>query len=117
MRIKYQKKNENVIKIAKERIETLFKEAKDIYKSDKSSANRYVELARKIGMKYKVNIPSNFKRKFCKHCYIYLVPGDNCRVRTVRGNVVYYCLDCKNYMKIGYNPQKKKITSKNNDKI
>lgn len=89
-------------KIALERIEVLFKEAKAMFKDDSKLSDRYVQLARKIAMKYKVKIPSEFKRRICKNCHKYLVPGKNCRVRTRKGHIVYYCLKCKNFMRIGY---------------
>lgn len=89
-------------KIAKERIEILFKEAKKMFREDHHLSNRYVQLARKIAMKYKVKIRSELKRKYCKHCLSYLVPGTNCRVRTQRGYVIYFCNNCKEVMRFVY---------------
>lgn len=85
--------------IALERIKILFKQAKQVFKKNKSLANRYVTLARKIAMKAKIRIPKDLQKQFCKHCYKYLVPGVNCRVRTVNKKLVYYCLNCKRYMR------------------
>jgi ribonuclease P protein subunit RPR2 len=99
MKRKYQKKPEKLRKIAKERIEILFKEAKEAFKDDPKLANRYVSLARKISMKYKVRIRPELKRRFCRHCYCYLVPSKNCRIRLQKSKVVYYCLNCKKYMR------------------
>lgn len=90
------------ISIAKERITELFKQAEKVFDEDSKLANRYVELARKISMKIKVTIPSSLKKRFCKHCYCFLVPGKNCRVRTHEGKVVYYCRQCKKYMRFPY---------------
>ena len=84
----------NKKKEALERIKILFNESK--INSDK--ADRYVELARKIGMKVNLPIPKEFKRKFCKHCNKYFQRG-NYRVRTRNKMVVYYCFNCKKYMK------------------
>ena len=86
-------------KIALNRIKILFKEAEKTFKKDQKLANRYVELARKISMKTKTRVPSNLKRKFCKHCYKFLMPGVNCRVRSTKHRIVYYCFDCKKYMR------------------
>ena len=44
-------------KIATERIEQLFEEAERTFHGNKTLANRYVSLARKIAMKVKVRIP------------------------------------------------------------
>ncbi len=85
--------------VALERIKILFKEADNVFNEDKKLANRYVELARKIGMKTKTRIPGVYKRKFCKHCYSYLKPGKNLRVRTKNKKLIYYCLSCKKYMR------------------
>ncbi len=96
-------------KIAFERINELFKFAEEITTSEKFStipeqkrqsyADRYVELARKIAMKLQITIPSEHKKKFCNHCYTYLIPGKNCRVRTREGKLVTYCERCKKFMR------------------
>ena len=44
----------------------LFKQAELRFKKQPELSNRYIELARKIAMKYKVKIPRELKRKFCK---------------------------------------------------
>ncbi len=98
----YKSKPGNQVKIAKERIEELFKQAADIFDEEPKLADRYVEIARKISMRYKVRIPAKLKKRFCKHCYCYLVPGKNCRVRTHEGKVVYYCQKCRRYMRFPY---------------
>lgn len=102
MKQKYSKKSNLKIRIAKQHITSLFKEARLMYKFDKKLSDRYVAIARRIAMKFKIRMPRQCKRRFCKHCYKYLMPGDNCRVRTARGKVVYYCFNCKKYMRIGY---------------
>jgi len=62
-------------KIAKERIAILFNEAQKMGKENKKLANRYVELARKIGMRYNVRLPSELKKHVCKGCKAYLAPS------------------------------------------
>lgn len=104
---KYNQKSAGQREIALERIKTLFKEAREVFKKDKNLANRYVELARKIAMKYKVRIPSELQKQFCKHCYKFLMPDVNCRIRLKDGKVVYYCLECKKYMRFPYTKEKK----------
>ena len=104
--MKSSKKQEKTKEIALERVKKLFSEAKKVFKEDKALANRYVTLARKIAMKARMSIPAELKRKFCKHCYKYLMPGINCRVRTHEGKVVYYCLECKKFMRFPYKKRK-----------
>ena len=86
--------------IAQERIKTLFTEAEKAFSQNPSLSHRYVTLARKIAMKVKARIPLEMKRKFCKHCYKFLMPGSNCRIRTREGKLITYCLECKKYTRI-----------------
>ena len=85
--------------IARGRIKQLFEEADKAFSENKNLSNRYIKLARKIAMKFNLRMPRGYKRKFCKHCYSYLKPGKNLRVRTKNNNVVYYCLECKKFMR------------------
>jgi|TARA_Y100000310_G_scaffold335874_1_gene418983 ribonuclease P protein subunit RPR2 len=103
MKRKHLKKPFKQQNIAKERINILFKEAKSMFKEDPKLSNRYVQLARRIAMKYKVKLPSELKRRFCKKCHHFLMPGKNLKVRTQKGNIVYNCLDCKHVMRFRYN--------------
>lgn len=101
-------KSKSEQRIALERIEILFNEAEKAFCADKKLADSYVAKARKIAMKYNVKMPRELKRKFCKHCYSYLKPGINLRVRTHKGKVVYYCMSCKEYMRFPYTKEKNK---------
>lgn len=94
------KDQHKIKKIAEERIKILFQQAEEVFPSDKSLANRYVTLARKISMKTKTRIPTTLKRKFCKHCYKFLMPGVNSRIRTRAGKVIISCLECKKFIRI-----------------
>jgi len=94
------KRKEDIKKIALTRIKKLFEEADDVFFKNKKLANRYVTLARKISMKSNLKMPKELKRKFCKHCYSYLKPGVNSRIRINRGKVIIYCLNCKKYTRI-----------------
>jgi ribonuclease P protein subunit RPR2 len=83
--------------IAKERMEILLHLAMKTVRKDPKLTRRYVELARRIGMRSQVTIPREYKRMICKNCGILLVPGFNCRVRTRPDGgtrVVITCLDC-----------------------
>ena len=104
---RYKQKSKKEEQIALERIKILFRQAKLIFKKNKSLADRYVKLARELSMKYKVKIPSNLKRQFCKHCHSYLMPSVNVRIRTRNGKIVYYCLECREYMRFPYLKEKK----------
>ncbi len=102
MKRKYKAQSENKKEIARERIKILFQQAKEKFPKNPELSNRYVKLARELAMKVKIRIPPELKRKFCKHCYKYLVPSKNLRVRTRNKKIVYYCLECKKYTRIPY---------------
>jgi len=88
-------------KIASNRIKKLFTMAEQCALSNKLVlADRYVEIARKISMRYLVSIPKEYKRCFCKHCYCYLLPDVNSRIRVHRGKLIIHCFNCKKYMRI-----------------
>ncbi len=82
--------------IATERINYLFELAGKEHSNDPARSDRYVSLARKIGMRHRVRIPSELKRAFCKKCGSYLVAGNNSRVRLKKGCIVVTCLECGN---------------------
>lgn len=91
--------------LALETVKKLFNQAASV--KNLKLANSYVKEARKTAMKYRIRIPPDLKRKFCKHCYKYLVPGKNLRVRTRKHYVIYYCLECKKHMRFPYLRERK----------
>lgn len=89
------KKNKDLSKkIAEERIEILFELADRNFKTHPERTQRYVTLARLIGMRYRVRLVRDQKRRICKHCYSYLVPGSNCRIRLKGSTVLTTCFSC-----------------------
>ena len=99
MKRKHKEKPKKHKEIALERIKILFEQARIAFKDNPALSNRYVKLARKLAMKYKVRMPRELKRKYCKHCYTYLRPPYNARVRIHNGKVVYTCYNCKKFMR------------------
>ena len=87
-------KNPATKKIARERIGVLFEQARVSFAEHPEWSNRYVELARKISMRQRVRIDRELRRQYCHHCYAFLVPGKNMRVRVHRGHVVVTCHCC-----------------------
>ncbi|WP_321506872.1 ribonuclease P [uncultured Methanoregula sp.] len=92
--MKVRSKNPASKKIARERIWVLFGQARQEFHTHPERSNRYVELARKIAMRQRIRIDRDLRRQYCHHCYAYLVPGQNMRVRVHRGNVVVTCRTC-----------------------
>jgi ribonuclease P protein subunit RPR2 len=98
--MKERSKNPLTKKIAKERIAVLFGQAREAFHGHPERSNRYVALARRIAMRQRVRIDREFRRQYCHHCYAFLVPGRNMRVRVHRGNVVVTCLLCNKKTRI-----------------
>jgi ribonuclease P protein subunit RPR2 len=98
--MKERSKNPETKTVAKERIGLLFEQARLAFHEHPDWSNRYVALARRISMRQRVRIDRQFRRQFCHHCYRFLVPGENMRVRVNRGNVVITCLLCNKKTRI-----------------
>ena len=79
---------------AEERIEILFSSAEHEFRQRPDRSRSYMELASKIAMRYNIRMPQNFKRKLCKECYMYLVPGESCKVRVAGGVRSVTCSCC-----------------------
>ena len=92
--------------LARERVKHLFGLAEQCFHSYPERSDHYVDLARKVAMKARVRIPRELKKRFCKHCYCFLQPGVNCRVRTRGDKIVYYCLACKKHMRFPFVKEK-----------
>ena len=81
--------------IARERMELLFNLAvENAIKGRMSRAHRYAWLIRKIGMRYNVRLPWYMRRRICRSCNRFMMPGKNSRVRFHDGRVVITCLHC-----------------------
>ncbi len=90
-------------RIAKKRIEILFEEAKKAaLEGELKRSDRYVELARKIGMRHNVPLKSKYKRRVCKTCYSYLHPSKTCKIRIKKGLLITKCLKCGTINRFGY---------------
>jgi ribonuclease P protein subunit RPR2 len=90
-------------RIAMQRIQTLFRLAKETIHGDPALAQRYVDIARKIAMAAKVRLPREYRRQVCRHCKSFILPGVNSRVRIKKRrepHVVITCLNCGKHMRI-----------------
>jgi len=89
--------DEETQRIAKQRIETLFKLAKTTINENPTLATEYVQTARKIAMSARVSLPTEYRRQVCKHCKSFILPGINCKVRLQQKrepHAVITCLKC-----------------------
>jgi ribonuclease P protein subunit RPR2 len=99
---KYKLRKDSFQEIAEKRIEGLFLEADNVFKEDSMLANRYVFLARKLSLKFKVPLKKEQKIKFCRKCGSFLLNGENARIRLSKGNLVIKCMVCKSIRRFKY---------------
>ncbi|KCZ71797.1 RNase P subunit RPR2 [Candidatus Methanoperedens nitroreducens] len=88
--------------MAQQRIIRLFELADHEFKAHPERSNRYVQLARRIAMRYRVRIPQELKQKVCKHCHAYLVQGVTARTRLQDTHITTTCLVCGEQMRRPY---------------
>jgi ribonuclease P protein subunit RPR2 len=114
------KVNSTVKQIAKQRIQILFQQAERTCRDNPQLSQRYVQIARKIAMSARMRLPTESKRRICKKCNSFLVPGQNSRVRIKPRrelHKVVTCLNCGNQTRIPLKPklkEKKEIEQNNN---
>ncbi|MCE8423760.1 MAG: ribonuclease P [Candidatus Methanoperedens sp.] len=88
--------------MAYERIIRLFELAHIEFNDHPKRSDRYVQLARRIGMRYRVRMPQEFKRQICKHCHTYLVQGATARTRLQGTHISTNCTSCGKQMRLPY---------------
>lgn len=96
--------------IAQQRIHTLFQLAIENVRREPELAQRYSEIARRIAMKTRTRLPSEYRQMICKHCKSFIYPGVNCRVRVQQRrepHMVITCLVCGKPTRIMLKPKEK----------
>jgi ribonuclease P protein subunit RPR2 len=84
-----------MVRIARERIADLFALAeREAGRPDGRFANRYVQLARKVGTRYNVRLPVEYRELYCRGCSAYWVEGRTVRTRLRGARRVRTCLAC-----------------------
>ena len=98
------RKPEWQIRIAKERIERLLDLAKESFEKHPERSRRYIELARKIGLRYNIRLTKEQKRSFCKKCNQLLIPGKTSLVKLDKEKkiLIVKCLNCNNIYRYPY---------------
>ena len=91
-------------KMALKHVHLLFKEANNA--KDEALAQRYVDVIRTLSKKFRLKLPREIKRSFCKHCYN-VFNSENSRTRLQRSKVVQFCKKCGKFTRIPYIPKVK----------
>ena len=98
-----------MVDIAEERISLLFDEAeRAAHRGRMDLADRYVALARQVGMRYNVALPAHMRWRACRGCHGYLLPGATSRVRLNRGRASVTCLRCGHVTRVPLAPRQVK---------
>ena len=94
-----------MIRLAQERISDLFALAEsESRRGTLTLSNRYVALARRIGMRYNVRLLPEFRELYCRGCSTYWVEGRSVRTRFRHGQRVRTCLTCGRARRVGLRP-------------
>ena len=100
-RQRYERMRERRQKIALERISHLVSMAEnEALAGNDSLADRYLHLARKIGMRYNVRMPRGYKLMYCRDCGAFLVPSRKSRIRLTGKRLTRQCTECGAYHRI-----------------
>jgi ribonuclease P protein subunit RPR2 len=92
-----------MVRIAAERISALFALAEREARGDfPELADRYVRLARRIGMRYNVRLPPEYAEAYCRGCSRFWVEGRTVRTRLRSGRRVRTCLVCGRERRVPY---------------
>jgi len=97
MRSRRPRDKKNQSNISLERITILFDSAEEeALAGNLRQADRNIALARRISTRTKTRIPAALKRRYCRHCHGYLMPGKTSRTRinAEQGRVEVTCMEC-----------------------
>jgi ribonuclease P protein subunit RPR2 len=93
------KRKEEIKKIAIKNIQELFYEAQKIFKISSELSDKYIKVALNTRNKANVVLTKQQKCMYCKKCFAFLVPGENCFVRIKNKYLIYHCKKCGNIRK------------------
>ncbi len=85
---------------ALQKIRALFDAAALAFSANPAQAHKLAAQAHRLMLRSKVKLPAVLKRRFCKQCRAFWVPGATVRVRLTKGKVVYTCLACKHALRM-----------------
>jgi ribonuclease P protein subunit RPR2 len=95
-----------MIRIATQRVGVLFALAdREARTGSPDLSDRYVQLARRIGMKYNVRMLPEYRTLFCQRCSAYWTEGRTVRTRLRGGLRVQTCLRCGSLRRVRLHPR------------
>jgi ribonuclease P protein subunit RPR2 len=85
----------NTRRIARQRIETLYREAQQAVHTDPELARRYVQLLRRIAHRTRTHLPLEVRRGICRECDTVLIQGYNSRTRLRQRREPHIAITCQ----------------------
>ena len=73
----------------------MFDAAALVFPKRPEEAHRLVEKAHRLILCHKLKLPALLKRRYCRKCRAFWLPGRTVRVRLAKGRIIYSCLSCK----------------------
>jgi ribonuclease P protein subunit RPR2 len=99
-----------MVRVAAERISDLFALAeREAGGGRPELADRYVRLARRIGMRYNVRLLPEYSEVYCRGCSRFWVEGRTVRTRLRSGHRVRTCLVCGRERRAPYRPRGRSV--------
>lgn len=87
--------------IAEERLDRLASLARATAGTDDALAREYVQLAKRLAERHRLELPRTLQRYTCDTCDAYLRPGYNAQIRLQDGHIVIKC-DCGSITRYPY---------------
>jgi ribonuclease P protein subunit RPR2 len=78
-----------------QQVRSLFDAAAVIFPKNPAEAHKLTAKAHTIVLRSKLKLPAVLKKRYCKHCKAFWMPGKTVRVRLAKGRIIYSCLSCR----------------------
>jgi ribonuclease P protein subunit RPR2 len=75
--------------------------ASNVQKNPVLSRNAVRDVMR-LSQTMRIRVPLEEKRKLCRNCFTYLVPGVTSATRVAKGRVIITCLHCKHVKRLQF---------------
>ena len=85
----------NTRRIARQRIQTLYRVAQETVQENPELAKRYVQLLRRIAQRTRTHLPLNIRRGICRECDTVLIQGYNSHTRLRQRREPHISITCQ----------------------
>ena len=84
----------NTRKIAAQRIETLYRIARETVHTEPERAKRYIHLMRRIAQRTRTHLPLEVRRGICRNCDTVQIQGYNSHIRLKQRREPHIAITC-----------------------